>query len=197
MCSLSSKNHTMFRARHHPNFIPSRDSTLATSQYHGCGRCGLNGRPRCRLDGPLWWAEVGDTQLVSGGNLSCHMLQNSQPMDFLHAHGSCEYSRPVSVSVSADFRSRKGRTLGERSHVNSNSTMFRACHHPKFPPCRDSTLTTSQYHGRGRCGLNGRPSSRLDGQLWRATVGGSQLLSVPRHAAESPTRPAHGSCETL
>jgi hypothetical protein len=75
---------------------------------------------------------------------------------------------------------------------SQNRTMFRARHHLIFTPSRDSTLTTSQYRGRGRCGLNGRPSSRLDGQLWRAKVGSSQLLSgrlgakrVPRHAAES------------
>jgi hypothetical protein len=49
-------------------------------------------------------------------------------------------------------------------------TMFRARHHPNFALCPHSTLTTSLrlYRGLGRCGLNGWPSRRLDGQLWRA-----------------------------
>jgi hypothetical protein len=72
--------------------------------------------------------------------------------------------------------------------------MFLARHHPNFAPCPHSTLTTSLYHGLGRCGLNGRSSSRLDGQLWRVGEGGSQLvvggkarIRVPPHAAEPPT----------
>ncbi len=60
---------------------------------------------------------------------------------------------------------------------SQNSAMFRVRHYPNFAPCPHSTLTTSQYHGRSRCGLNGQSSSRLDGQLWSAVEGGLQLLS--------------------
>jgi hypothetical protein len=52
--------------------------------------------------------------------------------------------------------------------------------HSEFTPCQISSLANSQYHGRGRCELNERPSSRLDGQLKRAEVGGSQLSSGGR-----------------
>jgi hypothetical protein len=76
---------------------------------------------------------------------------------------------------------------------SQNRTMFRAHHHPHFVPCPHSTLTTSQYHGLGRCGLNGRSSSRLDGQLWSAVEGGSHLCCWGGEGAE--TCPASG-CRT-
>ncbi len=81
-------------------------------------------------------------------------------------------------------------THGGRFHVKSrNCTMFRACHQPNFVPCPHSTLTTSQYHCLGRCGLNGWSSGRLDDQLWRK--------HVPPHTGPQTMvpRPAHGSCE--
>ena len=48
--------------------------------------------------------------------------------------------------------------------------MFLACYLRNSHSCRDSTITSSQYHCGCRCGPNGLPSNRLDGQLWRAEV---------------------------
>ena len=80
--------------------------------------------------------------------------------------------------------------------------MFRACHLPIPAPCRNSTMASSQYHLRCRSGLNGLPSGRLDGQLWRAEegvpagwggkTGWCQTLPEPQPRAP---RPSHGPCE--
>ena len=80
--------------------------------------------------------------------------------------------------------------------------MFLACYLHNSHSCRDSTITSSQYHCGCRCGPNGLPSNRLDGQLWRAEVsvsggrgvrtGWCQMRPEPQPRAP---RPFHGSCE--
>ena len=85
------------------------------------------------------------------------------------AHRSYELSlfvsRPVPdvSSVQARFHSRRG-----GFHVSTKGTMFQACLHPKGMPCRQSTLTTLQYHCQGRKRLIGGGSGCLDGQQWLA-----------------------------
>jgi hypothetical protein len=51
--------------------------------------------------------------------------------------------------------------------------MFPARHSQNFASCPHSTLTTSQYHGLGRCGLNGRSSSPA---VWMASCGGPERV---------------------
>ena len=80
--------------------------------------------------------------------------------------------------------------------------MFLACYLHNSHSCRGSTITSSQYHCGCRCGPNGLPSNRLDGQLWRAKVsvsggrgvktGWCQMRPEPQPRAP---RPFHGSCE--
>ena len=144
-------------------------------------------------------AEVG----VSGGRGVregwCQMLLEPQPRALRPLHGSCECSWPVSGSV-ATLQKLRGETL----HVNGKSTIFRACDHPNFAPCRDSPMVSSQNNSRCQCGLNGRPSCRRYGRTWRAKVGVSggrgvrngwcQMLPEPEPQTRAP-RPFHGSFE--
>ena len=126
----------------------------------------------------------------------CCMLPKSHPMVPPSAHRSYELSLSVSrqvpdvSSVQARFHSRR---VG--FHVSTKGTMFQARLHPKGMPCRQSTLTTLQYHCQGRKRLIGGGSGCLDGQQWWAVGGSLQLLSGGQGAdtqaaacSQSPTQ---------
>jgi hypothetical protein len=122
-----NRNSTMLRARHHPNFTPPPESTLATLQCGWLGRSALNGRPSCvwraGSGGPKW--VVYNCFLGAGcRNVSRLMLPNSQPNVPRPTHGSCEYRPPISWLALTSRAGREGFRISRACFRTSTNQQY-------------------------------------------------------------------------
>ena len=164
----------MFLARYLQNSHPCRDSTITSSQYHWCCRCGPNGLPSNRLDGQLLRAEVSVSGVRTGW---CQMRPEPQPRAPRPFHGSCECSRPVSGSVATlQKRVEKGfmRTAKALFSWHAITQTSRPVAIPRWPAQSTTVVVgVGSTNGPPAVGVGGR-----GGQKWVSRVGGA---SEPGH----------------